>query len=183
MKLPGFTAEATLGSGGHYRECAQHTAAPNQRVEAQMHWGAFKRDHCTDIGRRQYSAILWDIPAGMDWKEACETTPGSPAGIEPRPPDRCNWSFFQQWGEWDVPVPAGSDCPRWVETDRWCFGKGKGTVAATLHDIPAGMDWHVACERTPGIGDRPPDACLTIMDFPFITRMEGQWLEVPMPNC
>lgn len=39
------------------------------------HWGEFKDDGCIAISafekRRQYSSILWDIPAKYSWEEAC----------------------------------------------------------------------------------------------------------------
>ena len=46
-----------------------------------MHWGDFKDNGCVAIGNgrkaRVYSAILWDIPGGHSWEEACKTMPAT----------------------------------------------------------------------------------------------------------
>ncbi len=112
-KLPGYTARASLYRGSHrYKAGFQYTPVQIGRLVPAQTWGSFKRDHCTKrgcwwaegpgCGRRQFSAILWDIPWGASWEEACATTPG----LEGRPPDRCKVSWFHMWGEWDVPDPS-----------------------------------------------------------------------------
>lgn len=39
------------------------------------HWGDFKDNGCVDLGggakARSYSAVLWDIPFGYSWEDAC----------------------------------------------------------------------------------------------------------------
>jgi hypothetical protein len=42
------------------------------------HWGDLRDDQCVPgagfSGLRQYSAILWDVPAGVSWEDACSLT-------------------------------------------------------------------------------------------------------------
>ncbi|MDJ0853102.1 MAG: hypothetical protein QNK04_32440 [Myxococcota bacterium] len=54
------------------------------------HWGEFRDDGCVEgagfSGLRQYSAILWDIPPGVSWEDACSQTGATIAGVDhPRP--------------------------------------------------------------------------------------------------
>ena len=116
MRMPGFSAAASLyHSTGRYWASHEHTQGQPGRVVPAQRWGDFKADHCTKrgcwltegagCGRRQFSAILWDIPWGVSWYTACYSTPG----LEGRPPDRCRRRFsiapfgYYIWGEWDIP--------------------------------------------------------------------------------
>src|SRR5215203_4501428 len=104
MGIPGFTAEtALLGPSNRYRGSYAPLPASTGRVLPAQNWGSFRPEDCTAPGLRQYSAILWDIPWGQSWEAACSTTPGSPAGIAARPPDRCVNTDLNMWGQWDVP--------------------------------------------------------------------------------
>jgi LysM domain len=103
----------------------------------------------------------------VSWWTACAHTPGNPAGIAPRPPNRCR-RRSNMWGEWDVPVsPYSNDgCPHWgyegqYEEDRsWCTTTpGVRHVSLELWDIPWGVSWLYACQTTPGLENRPPDEC------------------------
>jgi hypothetical protein len=54
------------------------------------HWGDLRDDQCVPgagfSGLRQYSAILWDVPAGVSWEDACSLTGVSLNGVwHPRP--------------------------------------------------------------------------------------------------
>lgn len=54
------------------------------------HWGEFRDDGCVPgagfSGLRQRSAILWDIPAGASWEDACSETGATLGGVyHPRP--------------------------------------------------------------------------------------------------
>lgn len=68
-----------------------------------MRWGPTKADRCTKPGHRQHSAILWDIPHGQNWNQACYSVPNTINGIYFPRPDRCVEVAWKQWGEWDVP--------------------------------------------------------------------------------
>jgi hypothetical protein len=92
------------------------------KAMAEQHWGSYKPDQCTQPGKRQYSSILWDIPWGADWKTACQSTPGTPANIAARVPDRCA-NVLNEWGEWDV-------------DDGACAGGGGGPPPGPPHPIP-----------------------------------------------
>jgi hypothetical protein len=121
--LPGFTAKASLGSShGHYCGRIWPPARSAAVESAAIHWGSFKRDHCTGTGKRQYSSILWSIPWGQSWERACAVTPGQPPGLaSPRPPNRCANTGFSMWGEWDVPDTScgtsPSDCGKTICRD------------------------------------------------------------------
>lgn len=42
---------------------------------AGQHWGDFKDNGCAATGLRSYSAVLWDIPHGASWEDACAEMP------------------------------------------------------------------------------------------------------------
>jgi len=123
MRLPGFTAQAALaGSGRHLLGRILDLPAKAGVVvpAAEPHWGGFKDDHCTKMadcnpdgscapnGKRQFSAILWDIPWGRDWQAFCENDapPAFIRGQTFNKPNRCVHSGFNMWGEFDVPDPT-----------------------------------------------------------------------------
>jgi hypothetical protein len=58
-----------------------------------MHWGDFKDNGCVDLGdgrkARSYSAILWDIPSGANWEEACSKMPADINGVHFDHPTIC----------------------------------------------------------------------------------------------
>ena len=112
MTMPGFTAEAALlDRSGRYRAISSFTPAATRRISPAINWGPFQSGLCSAQGYRQYSAILWNIPWGWSWERACQTTPGSPAGISPRPPNRCVNTGLNMWGQWDVPdTSCGTIC-------------------------------------------------------------------------
>ena len=70
------------------------------------HWGEFKKDKCSAVGKRQYSAILWDISGS--WEEACKKTPANINGKHFAGPARCRNTASNMWGEFDVPDDS---CP------------------------------------------------------------------------
>ena len=109
---------------------------PSCAPKKDMRWGAFKKDHCTKPGYRQYSAVLHDIPAGMSWEETCKsptgaTAPsGTPVALAARiqggeRPDRCRKATTAgvatgMWGEYDVPddtcrAPTGLEWGAWKD--------------------------------------------------------------------
>lgn len=76
------------------------TAAP---AFAAPSWGTFKKDRCTDSGRRQYSAQLMNIPSGTSWESACASTAAFVGGYAFRQPTRCvNKGVSGMWGEFEV---------------------------------------------------------------------------------
>ena len=79
-------------------------------VTAEQHWGNFKKDQCTGIGKRQWSAVLLDIPWGKSWKEACDAMPATVNGHDFSTPTRCK-NTGQMWGEFDVSDESCSHSP------------------------------------------------------------------------
>jgi hypothetical protein len=74
-------------------------------ASAGQHWGDFKADQCTASGLRQYSAILWDIPWGASWEQACAHMPADINGHHFDAPARCV-TTINEWGQFDVPDPS-----------------------------------------------------------------------------
>lgn len=74
---------------------------------AAMHWGPFKDDGIVGPGLRKYSSILWDIPNGKDWGEACYSHPATIKGHYFARPTKCVHTGFNMWGEWHVPDATG----------------------------------------------------------------------------
>lgn len=68
-----------------------------------VHWGDFARGGCVGEGERLYSAILWDIPAGVSWEQTCADTSATILGTLLSAPDACVNNGFNMWGEFHVP--------------------------------------------------------------------------------
>lgn len=66
-----------------------------------LHWGDIMPKGCSRVrrGYREWSAILWGIPWGDDWRVACRGTFADdfPFGY----PDRCDINVYA-WGVWYV---------------------------------------------------------------------------------
>lgn len=123
-------------------------------ASAEQRWGDFKKDQCTALGVSQYSAVLWDIPWGKSWEEACKNMPATIEGQSFASPLRCR-NTGQMWGEFEVSDP--SCAPRWGD---WRKEKcvafsaadkpasfGFRRYAAILWEIPAGTDWLATCQK------------------------------------
>jgi hypothetical protein len=111
---------------------------------ADPYWGEFKKDQCTAIGKRQYSAIIWN--ATGPWITACLNTPATINGKHFRHPNRCKQTT-NMWGEFDVDDPSCT--PRWGEFGKGsCVGPGLREYAAILWDIKD-RSWEDACNEMP----------------------------------
>jgi hypothetical protein len=97
MRMPGFSAEASIyRSSAQYRGHARHTISEAGTIEPAMHWGEVEDIGCVGSYRCR-RAILWDIPWGMDWHQACWTFPHHQYGY----PDSCFQTFYMN-GEWCI---------------------------------------------------------------------------------
>jgi len=118
-----------------------------QAAAEDPHWGDFRKDHCTEIGVRQYSAVLWGIPWGTSWENACATTHATVQEKFFPTPTRCKNAGGQMWGEFEVP---DDHCPFWgAVNDGACDTSGchRRIAWAFLRDIPKGMEWDYACNK------------------------------------
>lgn len=143
-------------------------------------WGTFQADRCVSIGVRQYSSILWNIPWGWDWGQACRTTPATINGVAFPGATRCVVAWGHEWGQFDVPDQS---CPHWGDIapvccdfrvarsylDMWGYSKADFVITgtryrATLFDIPWNVSWMGTCVKTSatiaGADFSRPDACL-----------------------
>ena len=162
-----------LGAGGMWGEFDVNDASCKAR------WGELKRDACTKIGVRQYSARLWDIP-GSDWAKACRSSIAT-VGSRRLAPARCkNLGAGGVWGEFNVP---DTSCPYWGnETGKAgvergaCAAVNYRTYYARLWDLPAGVDWTNACHAEPQLvaGYQTPQPSACISKGPL--GMWGEWL-------
>jgi hypothetical protein len=128
------------------------------------HWGAITDSGCSDIDKRKYSAVIWNVPPGQTWEDACATTP-APGGtpVAGRVPDRCRSTGFNMWGEWDVTDQACR--PHWGSLVGGCVANGVERYSAVLWDIPAGVSWERVCASTPApegsvVAGRIPTRCV-----------------------
>jgi hypothetical protein len=81
------------------------------------HWGPFKRDACSLVGKRQFSSIIADVPAGMTWEQACQSTPAIIQGQSfPNGPRFCSNQPTGMWGEFDV---NDAGCPDSASTSHF----------------------------------------------------------------
>jgi microsomal dipeptidase-like Zn-dependent dipeptidase len=72
------------------------------------HWDAFKKESCTDSGKRLYSAALLNISDGVAPTKACLTTPAAVAGWSFPGAVRCAADSIER-GEFDVPDSTCSE--------------------------------------------------------------------------
>lgn len=114
-------------------------------------WGDFKDDGCVKIENgvayRQYSAILWNIPWGASWGDACRATAGTgpTAGYSAA---RCPEAGGHQWGEFEI--PDGNCAPNWGDfKDDGCVGQNTRQFSAILWNVPQGVSWEAACRQWP----------------------------------
>jgi hypothetical protein len=118
-----------------------------------MQWGAFKKDHCTQNNKRQWSSVLHGIPPSMSWQEACSAAARVPyaKGSYPKPlidrltvtkgedpnsslPDRCKEAKTMGmstgiWGEFDI---ADNSCKINYSDLTWGTWADKGCVHVNL---------------------------------------------------
>lgn len=152
-------------------------------------WGSLRDNGCDAQrpGKRQFSAVLWNIPWGQPWIGTCQQTPGPEgAPIFSSLPRHCEEGWGNVWGNWSVPDSScGCDCQgaHWGGFSFGCCGpggQGTGTYSAILWDIPWGQSWECCCRQIPGspagITPRTPDRCITGIN------MWGEW-DVPDPLC
>jgi hypothetical protein len=171
MSMPGFTAEASLYGGGRHYMSPSYTPASVDRIVPAQNWGGFQRDGCTAIGLRQHSAILWNIPWGKSWEDACRTTPATIDGQSFSGAARCVNAWGHMWGQFDVQDPS---CPHWGPLKNECRGAGARVFSAVLWDIPWGLSWEKTCAATPAtenpVTGSLPNSCI-IDGF----TMWGEW--------
>ncbi|HEV2991883.1 MAG TPA: phosphatidylserine/phosphatidylglycerophosphate/cardiolipin synthase family protein [Candidatus Angelobacter sp.] len=155
-----------LGLGGEWGEFdVKDTSCPS--------WGAFKQDDCSGLKKRQFSAILQDIPAGLSWEAACAQTPATVRGTSFSSPTRCRNTVVAMWGEFDL--PDDSCVARWgaFKKDE-CKNSGKRQYSAQLQNIPRNTGWDQACQSTPAtIGQKQFDQPLRCKN----TGIGGEWGE------
>jgi hypothetical protein len=67
---------------------------------AAAHWGEFRDDGCIHVGDgrqvRVYQSVLWGIPWGHSWEEACANQPADVAGVHFDHPTACVKSSVAQ---------------------------------------------------------------------------------------
>ncbi len=164
-------------------------------VRAELYWGEFKQDGCTQIfpGKRHYSAILNGIPWGESWEEACAGLGATINGETFERPTRCVNTGFNMWGEFDVSdatceanwaAPVGTEY--YTHQDDGCQTSGtyagKHKYSSRLWNIE-GMSWEAGCAITPltlaGKTYPVPHECVNTGGA---TGMWGEWY-VPDSRC
>src|SRR5690349_2237151 len=105
------------------------------KVNATQHWGGFDKGKCVAVGKRQWSARLWDIPPGLSWESACSNMPASIQGQYFSFPTSCvDKGTGGEWGEFDLNDASCTISPaqHWGEFEgHGCVG-GKRRFSARL---------------------------------------------------
>jgi hypothetical protein len=103
------TPSACLNVGPGISMWGEFHGVPEPSCRA--HWGDLRDDGCVPgagfSGLRQYSAILWDVPPGTTWEDACSLTGASVAGVWHPHPAVCLQSDFSWLGS-IVSIIAGA---------------------------------------------------------------------------
>ncbi|KAJ3505091.1 hypothetical protein NLJ89_g7596 [Agrocybe chaxingu] len=119
-------------------------------------WEVPKAGTCKSYGTRIYSARLWNIPGGMDWKEACEASPITIKGVVYNTPDECEDKGFT--GGYDRQVVCQQrgftlQTELGVNANDGCTAFGVRKWYSRLWDISSGVDWMTMCTTTPNTID------------------------------
>jgi hypothetical protein len=65
----------------------------NSASSAGLHWGDFKDNGCVSSdampGLRSYSSVLWNIPMGASWEDACDSAQANLGGVDFPHPAAC----------------------------------------------------------------------------------------------
>lgn len=109
-------------------------------------WGSISAGVCKSSNMRTYSAILWDIPWGQSWEDACANQSATINGQYFSRPTRCVNTGTNMWGEWDV---VDSTCPHWSSVSWGCYGEGVDMAWAVLRDVPLDQSGYEACAAEP----------------------------------
>ncbi|WP_036308178.1 hypothetical protein, partial [Methyloglobulus morosus] len=129
----------------------------SQAIAAGQHWGDYQPGACdADTGKRKYSAILWDIPWGASWEDACEKMSAKIKEQNFAQPTQCINTGGHMWGEWLLTDPtcskpvvdAGKQVGQhWGDYEHGACDAdtGKRKYSAILWDIPGGTSWEDAC--------------------------------------
>ena len=123
-------------------------------------YGPFQADFCngensSGQGVRQHSAILWGIPWGYSWEQACAETPAIVNGQYFYSADRCvNAAGINMWGEVDLVDPT-------CQVDR------QGVEA----EIGMLMGVELTCDRS----DWPSDGCSNPLTDPLSKQYRNQF--------
>src|SRR6266568_3029412 len=102
MSAPGFTGTASLyRSSGQYQTSRKFTQTQMGVITPALNWGKMSYSCTGNPGVGKYSSILWGIPWGQSWEQACHTTPApsDDPTIAGRLPDNCV-TGLNEWGEW-----------------------------------------------------------------------------------
>ncbi len=138
------------------------------------YWGSFQNDGCKQVGVRQYSSILWNIPNGFSWEATCAAWPATVAGQHFSSPSRCVNTGTNIWGEFDV---QDASCnPYWDPVkDDGCVGMKKRKYSAIIQNVLWGNSWEAACANTPntvaGVYFPSPTHCVNVG-----INMWGEWI-------
>lgn len=76
-------------------------------ARADPYWGEFSPGDCVNDHQQIYSAVLWDIPWGQSWENACWSMDATLDGTYYPEPDNCVNTALNMWGEFYVENP---DC-------------------------------------------------------------------------
>jgi len=128
------------------------------------HWDVITAKGCTGewSGLREWSAILWDVPSGVSWEDACFATPGTVNDVT-RTPDACVGGLHE-WGVWRVPdescgptttnyefivMPPRGNLPTYIEIsiERDDGSQLQATSIDSLSGQPAAYRWRTALDR------------------------------------
>ncbi|KII90357.1 hypothetical protein PLICRDRAFT_52100 [Plicaturopsis crispa FD-325 SS-3] len=118
-----------------------------------MRWGHLSASGCIAYDTREYSAVLHNIPRGVEWRAACEKTPVTIHDVTLASPTRCedHGIFNGEYGFWRVAGNESSCRPNWGELkDKGCKARGAGLrhIESRLWNIHDG-DWSTMCSTTP----------------------------------
>ena len=98
----GFTAEASLtDTKDQYIQGLKSYEHKETIIPAAPYYGSPRKEHCTTLRTRQWSAILHGITSGS-WERACAITPNTIEGQYFPRATRCVNTGLNMWGQFDV---------------------------------------------------------------------------------
>lgn len=110
-------------------------------------WGEFSKGGCISFGKRQHSAVLWDIPFGQSWEDHCRRMAATINGHAFSAPARCVNTRINIWGEFDV--PDDTCLPHWGSFKSECKKINLRKYSSVLWELPPNTSWEAACSSMP----------------------------------
>ncbi|KAF8551218.1 hypothetical protein OG21DRAFT_304263 [Imleria badia] len=139
----------------HERELKERARREEEeRQRLGLFWGHVETHECKTYGTREYTAVLMNLPANLNWERrfgACRATPLEVHGIAQMPKSCEDRGHGVITGRWEIEYEP--DCNTnwsWYKVQGCTsHGSGKRRIEHYMENLPKGGDWREFCATTP----------------------------------